>query len=361
MNVIVSNKYNAMLKTLDIEVSKSYEGEYDYNFIIDNLANFYYQRLILDITALKNYKDISNLQRLSISMDMDKVILLIDEETGNDNNFLSALVSMGIYNFATNKESILYLYNNPNSYRDVAHIHQLGMSVNQPTNSTPINAVINPEVNNGNNQPMPSAPSQPTIQYVDRVVTKVEEKIVKRETVIIGVKNMTKNAGATSLIYMMNKQLQSKHKTAIIEIGKSDFKYLKVPAASCSADKLAYELMKYNEKDIIFVDMNDYEDSNMMTEVLYLVEPSTIKLNTMVGTRYNALDILKGKKVVLNKSLLTNKDIMEFEYESKLKVFFNMPHLDDRMNNIVVDMLLNKLGFKIEVEKNKGLKGIFKL
>ena len=347
MNVIITNKYNAMIKSLDIEVSKSYEGEYEATFIVDSLNNFYYQRLILDITALKNYKDISNLQRLSISMDMDKLILLIDEETSADNAYLSALVSMGIYNFATSKESILYLYNNPNSYRDVAHIHQLGMTVNQPTNNTPINAVVNPSgvVGQQPNQQAMGAPVVPTVQYVDRVVTKVEEKIVKKETIVIGVKNMTKNAGATMLIYMMNNQLKHRYKTAIIEVGKDDFKYLKTEASSATIETLPYELMKYNGRDIIFVDMNKYDDPAMMTEVLYLIEPSTIKLNHMVKSKYNALEVLKNKKVVLNKSLLNNKDIMEFEYEGKVKVFFNMPPLDDRRHNIVVDMLLSKLGF----------------
>ena len=36
---------------------------------------------------------------------------------------------MGIYNFTRNKEGILYLLDHPNSYRDVAHIHQLGIPV----------------------------------------------------------------------------------------------------------------------------------------------------------------------------------------------------------------------------------------
>ena len=35
--------------------------------------------MILDITAIKNYKDIKNLQKLSISLDMDKVILVLDD------------------------------------------------------------------------------------------------------------------------------------------------------------------------------------------------------------------------------------------------------------------------------------------
>ena len=32
---------------------------------------------------------------------------------------------MGIYNFTRNKDGINYLLQHPNTYRDVAHIHQL--------------------------------------------------------------------------------------------------------------------------------------------------------------------------------------------------------------------------------------------
>lgn len=357
MNVILSNKYNAMLQTLDIEVIKKIEGEYDVNYIIENFSNFYFQRMILDITALKNYKDISNLQKLSISLDMDKVILLLDEETTDDNTFLSTLVSMGIYNFATNKESILYLYNNPNSYRDVAHIHQLSAN-NEPKVEPTIN--VQPVLPSSSVQEVKQV-EQP-IKYVDRVVTKIEEKIVMKETVVLGIKNVTAHAGATSFIHLLKNQLGKNYKVAIIEIEKNDFKYLNDKhASSTTVSNLPYELMKYNDCEVVFVDMNDYDDENLMTDVIYLIEPSTLKLNHMIATKFNILENLKGKKVVLNKSLIVNKDILEFEYESKLKVFFNMPPIDERRENIVVDMFLNKLGFGKQTVSNKSVFGIFKI
>ena len=81
MNVIVSNKYQAMLQNLDIDVIKSLQGEFDVEELVSNFKNFFFQRMILDITALKNYKDIKTLQKLSVSLDMDKVILLLDDST----------------------------------------------------------------------------------------------------------------------------------------------------------------------------------------------------------------------------------------------------------------------------------------
>ena len=83
--------------------------------------------MILDITAIKDYKKIDNLQKLVISIDADKIILLLDDDPESSSPaFQSKLISMGIYNFTQTVEGINYLYNHPNSYRDVAHIQQFG-------------------------------------------------------------------------------------------------------------------------------------------------------------------------------------------------------------------------------------------
>ena len=64
--------------------------------------------MILDITALKDYKNIKTLQQLSLSLDVDKVVLLLDAspET-SDPEYLSDLISMGIYNFTKEHESLI--------------------------------------------------------------------------------------------------------------------------------------------------------------------------------------------------------------------------------------------------------------
>lgn len=72
MNVIIANKYQSMLDSLNIDVIKRLNGQFDVDDIINQFQNFFFQRMILDITALKNYKDIKTLQKLSISLDMDK-------------------------------------------------------------------------------------------------------------------------------------------------------------------------------------------------------------------------------------------------------------------------------------------------
>ena len=100
MNVIVANKYQSMLQSLNIDIIKTMYGEFDVDEIIKTFKNFFFQRMILDITAIKDYKDISKLQKLSVELDMSKVILFFDDTADTAiPNFYSMLVAMGIYNF----------------------------------------------------------------------------------------------------------------------------------------------------------------------------------------------------------------------------------------------------------------------
>lgn len=331
MNVIVANKYQSMLQSLEIDVIKTLYGEYAVEDIIDQFQNFFFQRMVLDITAIKNYKDIKTLQKLSISLDMDKVIILLDDsEESSSPAYLSKLISMGIYNFTKNVEGIMYLYNNPNTYRDVAHIQQL---------------------------------EQPVIVQEVQVAGAAPEVPMKR---IIGIKNVTKQSGATTLLYMMYTQLVKNYSVACIEVGKSDFRYFNNRALiSTSNSELGNVIVKNNDKDIILIDVNDSTSAEgMCTDVIYLLEPSIIKLNRLMLISPNSLKELKDKKVVLNQSLLSSKDVLDFEYESKMKVFYNMPPLDEREKDIqALNAFLVRLGFtrqkSNEQEKKGKILGIF--
>lgn len=343
MNVIVSNKYTEVLKTLDIEIIKSLEGEYEIDEIISTFDNFFFAKMILDITAIKNYKNISNLQKLSISMDMDKVILLLDDspETSTP-TFISQLVSMGIYNFTRNTEGIMYLLNNPNNYRDVAHLQQLNNNSSNYTN------VSNPTIN---------------VQPTPNVSGVVMQQMTRR---IIGIKNVTEQSGATTLVYMMKKQLQKNYSVKAIEVDKRDFMYLNdKELVSTTSDLLGTEIAKYNSAEVILLDINKSQIAeSMCNDIVYLIEPSTIKLNKLMISNRRELEKLKGRKVVLMQSVLSANDVAEFEYEAKLNVFFNMPPLDERKDNLEkLDEFLSKLGFSRQQvgksNKKSGFLGLF--
>lgn len=336
MNVIVSNKYQSMLESLDIEIIKSINGEFEVEEIINTFKNFFFQRMILDITAIKNYKDIKNLQKLSISLDMDKVILLLDDSPESSSpDYLSKLISMGIYNFTKNLDGIMYLYNNPNSYRDVAQYHQLDTPTYTPVG---VNGVMT---------------SQSGVSPVNM-------------TRVIGVKNVTNDSGATTLVYMMKQQLEQNYSVIAVELDKHEFGYFRAKnMESIQATNFGNFITKHSDKEVILVDLNHSSGTeSLCSDVIYLIEPSVIKLNRLMLSNRDALTKLKGKKVILNQSLLTSKDVLDFEYESRLKIFFNMPPLDEREKQIqILNVFLTKLGFERqatgEIEKKNKLLGIF--
>lgn len=326
MNVIVANKYQALLSSLEIDVIKSVAGEFEVDELTSMFANFFFQRMILDITAIKGYKDIVNLQKLSIALDMSKVILLLDDdEESASSNYLSQLISMGIYNFTRNKEGILYLLNHPNTYRDVAHIHQL-----------------------------------------NELAETVSDKIVNSSVKVLGVKNVTDHAGATSLIYMLKKQLERNYSVVAIEIDRRDFVFFNDKnMISTSKDEFAKVLLKCKDVDIVLVDLNESDGEDLCNDILFLLEPSSIKLNKLMHKDRRVFEELAGKKIILNKSLLDSKDVLDFEGEARTQVFYNVPPLNDRVPSRALDAFLTKLGFikqkgVEEPEHHNKILGLFK-
>lgn len=326
MNVIIANRRQELLENLGIDIIKEMKGEFTVDEIVSTFQNFFYQRMIIDITAIKNYINIENLQKLSISLDMDKVILVLDESPEINNPvFLSKLVSMGIYNFTKSLEGIQYLYNTPNTYRDVAQYQDLTIQTGQQQQSQQVQQTI----------------VTPTIQ---KVYLYDEPKTTR----ILGVKNVTKQSGASTFIYMMKNELAKNYKVIAMEVDKSDFTYFRDSSLiSVVSNDVGKFIQKNSDKDIILVDINNsIVAEGFCGDVLYLIEPSIIKLEKLVRLNPTSMQNLKDKKIVLNKSLLTSSDIANFEYESKLKVFYNMPPLNERNRDIPeIKELLEKLGF----------------
>ena len=311
MNVMVYNKYKELLMGLNIEVMKSMEGVFNVDEIIDTFSNFYYDKMILDITAIRDYQNTDNLQKLAMNINMENVILLLDNSPESESkSYLSKLISLGIYNFTRNAEGINYLLVHPHTYRDVVNIHDL-----QDLDGT------------GDESEVSSGGSGGKMR-------------------IIGFKNMTQHAGATTLIYMIRKMLAGVRDVAAIEVNKVDFLYFndKEMVSTISSD-LPKELMKKQMCDVVLVDLNDYDDVSICSQVYYLIEPSTIMINKMLRKNRGALEALKNEKVVLNKCVLNAEDVATFEYETKLKVFATIPPCDDRQEKIeAINKFISKMG-----------------
>ncbi len=324
MNVIVSNEQQSTLVNLDVDIIKNISGQYSANEIVEMFKNFFYSKMILDVTALKSYTELKTYEELRNGLDVEKIIFYLpDGSSLCTSNFLAQLIQIGIYNFTTNLEGIKYLIKKPNTIKDVEHILKLGMSQDIP---------------GGNAQN-----SSPAIS-MDTPISEV----ISEEAQIIGIKNITEHAGATTFIYMLKNELQSiygKDGVVCLELDKNDFQLFNDKSMiSIKNTQLKQALAQLKNVKIILVDLNGITDDSFCKEVLYLIEPSTVKLNKLIRRNREILGKLKNRKVVLNKSLLQNTDVADFESEANLKVYYNMPPLDERKRNGIINDLLIKLG-----------------
>jgi len=308
MNVIVVNQQEDVISSLNIEVIKKLKGTFTADEIISTFTNFFFAHMIIDVTALQDSDDAVTYQKLSIGLPIDKIILLIPPNSSMAGNyFLSKLISMGYYNFTTNADGISYLLNTPNTYKDVAHIHQ----IEQPKTTV--------ETNTGT------------------VITNIRT---------LGIKNVTDSAGASSLVYMMKKELEEKYNLSVlgIEVDRRDFTFFRDKnMLSTDKNSVATELLKAKNYNYILVDLNDYDES-ICDETIYLIEPSVIKLNKLMMRDRNIFTKLKGKKVIINRSVLSEADIKEFASEAGINIFYALPPVNDRELSEHISKLLLKLG-----------------
>ena len=348
MNVIVSNKYAAMLSSLStkIDLIKTVDGEFQVDDLIAQFDNFFFNKMVLDITAITGYQDITQIQRLSFGMDMSKIVLLLDDSAVvNSPQYLSELVSMGVYNFTRNIDAIAYLIDNPNSYKDVAQFHLIG-------GTGPVPSQGGGASNNNSNNKGTFGFNQ--VSNESSFVNSSAMSPVMGSTRVIGIKGLTEHAGATSLIYMLKKQLSEHYSVLGLELDKNDFLYFNDPDLKSVSSKELSTIINnpVNNYNIILIDVNNSAQESNCSEMLYLIEPSTLRLNKMIRRDRAILSKIRGMKIILNMSLLDASDIRDFEGEAGCTVFHNIPPLDDKKErHRVLDELLNKLGF----DKNKPL------
>ncbi len=333
MNVIVANEQQNQLSNLDIDIIKSINGIYDAFEIVEMFKNFFYSKMILDVTALKNYKDIKTYEVLVSGLEPDKIIFLLPD--GSDlcqPNFLSHIISLKIYNFTTNINGVKYLLKKTNTLKDVEHIVKMA-SINASQQTGAMVTTISRNTNTG-----------PTI---------------------LGVKNVTDGAGSTTFIYLLKKELclaYGQNNVIAFEIDKNDFTLFNDKnMISVRQNDVKNTISKFSNASIILVDLNSYTDDSFCSDVIYLLEPSTIKLNRLIRRNRTIFSKLINKKVVLNQSLLLNNDVFDFESEAGIRVFYNMPPLDERKRNSIIHDFLTKLGLFNNRNNNSNSSKIFGL
>ena len=263
-----------------------------------------------------------------MGLDVSKIILLLsDEPLVNSDAYISNLISLGFYNFAKNESELKYLYDNPNSYKDVAHLQKMDSSSIIPAaigSSNINNSVINTDNSN---------------DYVS-----LDEGVK-----VIGFKNLTNHAGATSLIYMLKKVLANNYNVLAIEVNKRDFLFFRDnDMITIEANRFTELISRRKDVDVILVDLNDLDMNiakSTCSEIIYLMESSTLMINKLVTIDGDCFRKVADYRVVLNQSMLDAKDISRLQFESGLKFFSVIPSLDDRKDNDdYLFPMLEKLG-----------------
>jgi len=332
MNVIIANKRKELLDKLNIDVIKSLDGEYEVEELIGMFTNFFFNKMVVDITSIKDYTNVSKLQKLAKAIDMSKVILLIgDSSFESSKEFLSDIISMGIYNFASTYEGVMALFNKPNTYEDVKKYHFDTSFSNMSDDTNEVQEIA------------------------DYSLAEEFEDGLR----VIGVQNLTDGAGATTLTVQMVKQLNFNYKTIGIEMNKQDFVFFTVPSLySCTNKQDAIKkIREHADCQIVVVDLNKFEHDGLCTDIIYLVEPSTIKLTKLIRRNKLIFSEVRGQKIVLNKTGLPENEVASFETELGTRVFKCVKPFNDRSDRVLtVDELLVALGFsKQHVETSRDV------
>ena len=76
MNVIIANEQQQILSNLDIDIIKTITGSYDAREIVDMFKDFFFNKMILDVTAIKGYENADNYLALAQQLDPDKIIYI---------------------------------------------------------------------------------------------------------------------------------------------------------------------------------------------------------------------------------------------------------------------------------------------
>lgn len=318
MNVALRNENEAVMNSLDVEIIKTMNGTFAREDLEREFINLSYNKVIIDITSIRNYFDENTLFNFLTYWEPSRVVLVLNNtEFCNNPAFLKKLVEKGFYNFTKNASGASFLVNRPNNLDDVRKFLE-GATLYDSNNSNEITAEENYSVNRNKHQR------------------------------IIGLQGLTNHAGATTLMYMMCKMLKTKKTVKGIEVGSKDSTYFKSEdiITSDSIEDLKIKVKTLYTLDVIIIDLNGVDGLDICDEILYLLEPGTVRLNKLLKSGQNISELSNRAKIVLTRSALKESDVAAFEYETKIKVFANVTDFNERLessktvNNLLVKLKL---------------------
>lgn len=331
MNLVIINENISVMNSLTIDIIKTLTGVYDVSNLEQELVNFYFNKVIIDITAIKNYFFKDDLLAVLNYFGKDKVIIVLnDSEYCNSKLFLSTLIENGYYNFTKNAQGVSFLISKPNTYDDVKkYLYKDDTFTSALTSNGNVeDESVNENVNTTN------------------IVNDVKEEKKAR---VIGVQDLYPGAGATTLMQQMVKQLAINYNAMGIELSNHDTVYFRNNKILFCANMLdaKAEIRRYKDVEVFVIDLSGLKDKEgICDDIIYLLEPGIIRLSKFIKYTDNLNELLDGKKIILNRSALKDDEIDFFESQTGIKVFYNLINFDDRKERLLsVDKLLIKLGF----------------
>ena len=342
MYIIIKNENSRIINNLTVNVSKTLVGDFTREDLDRELNLINYDKAIVDITSIRNYYDDNYLYKFLefFRSPSDVILLLNDGFVANSKHFLSKLISKGYYNFATTDSAVNRLLERNNTIDDVK------------------------EYMDGND-----------FLKTNSIVSGIDKnKKFETDKLIIGIENGFPHSGATTLMYMLVKEIGKSKKVKGIEMINNDSLFFRDDRIISCESRIQFETIvkTLNDIDVYIVDLNGSDVKEICNKVIYLIEPGTTKINKVVKGDREIYEMLKNSNVVLNRSNIKDDEMKTFEYETKFKVVGNVPNLNERLDSNdsltkLVDYLLdNKEKYEKlskddgNISKKVGLVGFFK-
>ena len=79
MNVLVLNEQQNQLQTIDVDIIKSVTGQFEASEVVQMFKDFFFNKMILDVTALKDYDKPITYKTIADGLNPDKVIFYFKE------------------------------------------------------------------------------------------------------------------------------------------------------------------------------------------------------------------------------------------------------------------------------------------
>lgn len=169
-------------------------------------------------------------------------------------------------------------------------------------------------------------------------------------TQIISLMGLTDRCGVTTLTYYLTKLLNELgHETIAVELNNTDlvsFNY--EHCFSISKSKLKDFLLDHKSAEFILMDNFSFEQADE-TFIIYAYNP--IQINRW--RKYHQFNELKGKKIILNKSVFSKSEIEKLELEIEQQFAVKIPYINEMAYQNDVQDFLRLLSVALPEQKLK--------